>query len=212
MGYITIEITSEDNLSIQKPKYLTWLYPIEIKSHSQKTKIKHIIRIRSFGFQTFIIKNISSSFIDNCQCQPELLVPYINHSLDWAIRFICKTCGKSYYCQCFRKALDIYHNKAISEYSRGGSIIHQFIADYNETSFRSGICHLCQDINSDLFYCHPMYGSKLRLNRPLHNESSNQKNISQYDAENEIRDILGIPRINDGWISEVELLNIIRNF
>ncbi len=91
-------------------------------------------------------------------------------------------------------------------------MIYQFIADYNETSFRSGICHLCQDINSDLFYCHPMYGSKVKVHYgPYIMRVATEKNISQYDAENEIRDILGIPRINEGWSSEVELLNIIRN-
>ncbi|NIM04544.1 MAG: hypothetical protein GTN65_02750, partial [Armatimonadetes bacterium] len=34
--------------------------------------------------------------------------------------------------------------------------------------------------------------------------------ISRREAENEIRNVLGIPGIGEGWISEVELLNMVR--
>jgi hypothetical protein len=38
-----------------------------------------------------------------------------------------------------------------------------------------------------------------------------EKDIDKREAENEIREILGIPHISEGWISEVELLNIVRD-
>lgn len=67
-------------------------------------------------------------------------------------------------------------------------MIVQYIADYKETSFQSGICHLCRDINSALFYCHPMYGGKVKVHYGLYiMKVATEKNTNQYDAENEIR-------------------------
>ena len=38
-----------------------------------------------------------------------------------------------------------------------------------------------------------------------------EKNIGIRDAENEIRELVGIPRIGEGWLSEANLLKIVRD-
>ena len=56
-----------------------------------------------------------------------------------------------------------------------------------------------------------MYGSKALVNYgPYIYKTAAEKNISRRDAENEVRDILGIPRIGEGWLTEVELLHLVR--
>ena len=56
-----------------------------------------------------------------------------------------------------------------------------------------------------------MYGSNTKVHYgPYIKKLSIEKDIDESEAENEIRDILGIPRINEGWVSETELLNIVR--
>jgi len=38
-----------------------------------------------------------------------------------------------------------------------------------------------------------------------------EKGISIRDAENEVRDILGVPRVGEGWLTEAELLRLVRS-
>jgi very-short-patch-repair endonuclease len=89
---------------------------------------------------------------------------------------------------------------------------HKFIAAYQKSQFRESICHLCRDIPSEIFYCHPMYGSKVKVHYgPYIKRIAVEKNIEEHEAENEIRDILGIPHIGEGWVSERELLNMVKS-
>jgi len=57
-----------------------------------------------------------------------------------------------------------------------------------------------------------MYGSKVMVHYgPYIMRTATEKGIDKHEAENEIRELLGIPRISEGWISEAELLNMIRD-
>jgi hypothetical protein len=57
-----------------------------------------------------------------------------------------------------------------------------------------------------------MYGSKVLVHYgPYIYKIAAEKNISRRDAENEVRDILGIPRIGEGWLTEAELLRLVRD-
>jgi len=56
-----------------------------------------------------------------------------------------------------------------------------------------------------------MYGSKVKVHYgPYIKRIAIEKNINEHEAENEIRDILGIPHIGEGWVSERELLNMVK--
>lgn len=214
--FFTTVVTQRDNcteICFVPPTNLCWENPPEIKRISLKTIDKHTIRMRSLLLQAKDLVPVSYVFGAPCKCPSDLLLPYIDGVWDWALRFVCKVCGKSYFCECFRTALEKHYLKALSEqnhYAEGGWP-HKFIATYQQSQFREGICHLCLDVASDLFYCHPMYGSKVRVHYgPYIVRTAIEKDITQREAENEIRDLLGIPRIGEGWISEVELLNLVR--
>lgn len=216
LGYIVATIVTAPacEIRLETPANLLWLMPIEFKSQLLKTVQKNIIRMRSVGIQSDVIEGVSSALYPDCQCKSDSLVPYINGVWDWALRFICKICGRSYFCDCFKKAVDIYYPKALAEQSRygEGGWPQKFISAYKQSEFKSGICHICRDTPSELFYCHPMYGSKVMVHYgPYIVRTAIEKGISQRVAENEIRDLLGISHIGEGWISEVELLKMVRD-
>lgn len=221
LGWFEFTIaTKQDNaneIRFEKPVNLFCPGPLQVKQQSLKTITKHTVRMgwmSDLGISTNILIAIGDTLIPSCQCLPDYLAAYIGGVWDWTIKFICRACGKSYFCECFRPALEKHYSKALAErnhYSENGWP-NKFIATYKQTDFCEGICHICRDIPSELFYCDPMYGSKVMVHYgPYIMRTATEKDIDKREAENEIREILGIPHISEGWISEVELLNIVRD-
>jgi len=212
---IAVKHYTSPEIYLKQPVNLQCLQPIEVKQQPLKTVCKYIIRMRQVGLQANILAPvISNTLISSCNCSPDCLAAHTDGAWDWALRFICKICGKSHFCECFRTALEKNYLKALTERSHYGEDgwPHKFIASYQQSEFREGICHLCRDIPSDLFYCHPMYGSKVMIHYgPYIKRTAIEKDIDEREAENEIRESLGIPRISEGWISEIELLNIVKD-
>jgi hypothetical protein len=169
--------------------------------------------MRDIGLLTDILIPVADALVPLCDCPADFLVPHIDGVWDWALRFICKVCGKAYFCECFRTALDKHYPEAFSQrsqYGQGGWP-HKYIAAYEGSEFRDGICHLCSGVPSELFYCHPMYGSKVMVHYgPYIMRTAIEKGIDEREAENEIRELLGIHRIGEAWVSEVELLHMVQ--
>jgi hypothetical protein len=215
----TIVLKRDDSsrIHLEKPVNLICLMPLEVKEKHLKTVSQYTVRMgywEPVGLPADVFIPIGDVLVPSCQCHPDYLASYIDGVWDWAIRFICKVCGRSYFCECFRTALQKRYAEALekrSHYSESGWP-HRFIAAYQKSQFREGICHLCRDIPSELFYCDPMYGSNVKVHYgPYIKRTAIEKNIDEREAENEIRDLLGIPHISEGWVSEVELLNMIRD-
>ncbi len=210
---VTIVTPLKCEIQLESPVNLLWLGPVEIKKQTLKTIQKYIIHIHSVSIQAAVIEPISTILNAECDCNPDFLLPRIDGAWDWALRFVCKICGKSYFCECFRRALDIHYPRAVEQqkhYSERGWP-HRFISAYKQSEFKSSICHLCRDIPSDLNYCKPPYGSKVMIHYgPYIERIAIEKGINKREAENEIRDLLGIHRIGEGWISEIELLKMVQ--
>jgi hypothetical protein len=217
LGWLEFTIVSklDENsvIDFERPVNLHYQRPLEVKLKPAKTTSKYVIRV-SLGLPAEVLTPIGDALVPLCKCHPDYLAAYIDGVWDWTIRFICKICGKSYHCECFRPALEKHYLKALEEknpYTESGWA-HKFIAAYQKSEFRSGICHLCRDIPSELFYCHPMYGSNVKVHYgPYIKRIAVEKNIDEREAENEIRDLLGIPHIGEGWVSERELLNMVKD-
>ena len=59
-------------------------------------------------------------------------------------------------------------------------------------------------------YCHPMYGSSVMVYYGAYvKKTAIEEDIDEREAENKIRDMLGIPRIGEGWINETQLYKTI---
>ncbi len=220
LGWFGFTIVSRQNdspsIHFEKPVNLICSKPLEVKEKSLKTVSHYIVRMgywEPVGLPVETLTPISDALVPSCKCHPDYLAAYIDGVWDWTIRFICKVCGKSYFCDCFRPVLEKHYLKALelkNHYAESGWP-HKFIAAYQKSQFREGICHLCRDIPSEIFYCHPMYGSKVKVHYgPYIKRIAIEKNIDEHEAENEIRDILGIPHIGEGWVSERELLNMVK--
>ena len=213
---IVLKHNGSPGIHLEKPVNLICLKPLEVKEKSLKTVSRYTVRMgywEPVGLPVEVLTSIGDALVPLCKCHPDYLAAYIDGVWNWTIRFICKVCGKSYFCDCFRPALEKYHLKSLEEknhYSESGWP-HKFIAAYQKSQFREGICHLCRDIPSEIFYCHPMYGSNVQVHYgPYIKRTAIEKNIDEREAENEIRDLLGIPHIGEGWVSERELLNIVK--
>jgi hypothetical protein len=216
LGYFVISFTvskSSPDIQLHVPSSLRLIEPPEVSKKELKTVTRYTIRFRSVAISTALLGYAAKNLSENCTCPTETLVPYIDGFWDWALRFICKFCGKAYFCDCFGAALVkrcIEAKAQASNYSSEGWP-HRFLRAYRETGFRPKICHICTDSPSELFFCHPMYGSKVLVHYgPYVYKIATEKNISLRDAENEVRDILGIPRIGEGWLTEAELLHLVR--
>jgi hypothetical protein len=56
-----------------------------------------------------------------------------------------------------------------------------------------------------------MYGSIVKVHYGAYIEKfAISESISAHDAENKVREVLGVPRIGEGWISETQLFNLVR--
>ena len=57
-----------------------------------------------------------------------------------------------------------------------------------------------------------MYGSRIKVIYGAYiQKTSIEKSISERDAENEVREYIGVPRIGEGWVSETQLYKLIVN-
>ena len=220
LGWLEFTIVSklgkDSVIDFERPVNLNCQQPLEVKLKSAKTTCKYIVRMGwtgMFGLHVDVLTPVGNALLPTCHCPLDCLAAYIDGVWDWNIRFICKICGKSYYCDCFRPAFEKHSLKALEEKNHYAEIgwPRKFIAAYQKSQFRKGICHLCRDIPSEILYCHPMYGSKVKVHYgPYIKRIAVEKDIDEREAENEIRDILGIPHIGEGWVSERELLNIVK--
>lgn len=172
-----------------------------------KTIDKYKIRLHHIALPTDLLIPLHQSFNNPCDCPSDCLQGYIERVWDWVVRFKCRICGKTYLCDCYREAMRKHlpiAEKSSGEYSEDGWP-NRFIRTYKCGEFRKGICHLCRKIPSDITYCHEMYGNKFIVRYgPYVERLAIEKGISSYEAEDHLRDYLGLLR-GDKWISEIEL-------
>ena len=142
-----------------------------------------------------------------------MLSPVPPEPWDWWLPLGCKICGTRFFCECFRAALD---KEGENAEKRKGSYAeegwpHRFLADLRSAKFRSGICHICTGMPSDLRYCHEMYGSKIKVHYGFYIKKEVIENgLDERDAENVVREKIGVPKIGEGWISETQLFKIVQ--
>ena len=126
---------------------------------------------------------------------------------EWRQTFYNKITGEAYFWRCFERAL---RKSGFVAYHADHVHIKRAIGN---NAFKDGICHLCTNANSDLLYCHPMYGSIFKMRYGPYIEKTRIENdISEREAENIVREKKGVPKIGEKWISETLLFNYIAVF
>lgn len=187
--------------------------PPRILHKSSKTIDKYSIHLWDVALPTAFFTPVRKRFSDPCDCPSECLQSHIEHVWDWAIQFVCRICGKIYFCECFREAISKHLKKAmdLSEGYAEQGWPNRFIKAYERAGFREGICHICRKAPSDVVYCSEMYRNKFIVRYgPYIQRLAVEKDIDDREAEDQLRDLLGIQRSRK-WISEIELYNHVRN-
>ena len=141
--------------------------------------------------------------IVHCACPPEL-IRMIKFSPCAIANWMCVLCAKRYICSC----ADLYLNKLCQRerYDNSSYIELSQIAER-----RDSICHLCREIPSETQYRADFYGSVIKqFYSPYIMQEAVTKEVDQKEAENLVRDRLGVPRIGEGWVSEMMLIRTAR--
>ena len=174
----------------------------QIKIIKQKKAYKYIKIIDCINIPAkyFII---DSSIITSCECQNKYLYPtgklYRREYIVW----YCCICGKEYICSCFKKALENMKNYC------GPGQLKMLNNDLKNTTYKDKICHLCRNISSSIVYY--QYASHIGMYYiPYINREKYEYNIDYTDAENKVREIIGIPKIGEGWITQTQVYYIVK--
>jgi hypothetical protein len=232
---VVVPLEHGGDVTFVAPEHLRWLNPHpsfgtnfdsprspELDLRSLKTVSRVSIKLFDTVFPCRLLRPAREAFSSTCSCQPDLLTPYLDRNKKKLLEFVCAVCGKIHFCECFRGAMRKWYEEALAirDQYAPGSWPHLRCESYERAEFRKCICHLCRGIPSDLFYCAPMYGSEIRvrygpyIERIAADEGMETKwrggNMDQSEAENVLRDLLGVPRIGEGWLSEMELLRLVR--
>ncbi|MBI4238574.1 MAG: hypothetical protein HY696_09200 [Deltaproteobacteria bacterium] len=214
-----VQITESD---ILPPTHLKWIPMIfgggieryfKFRKTEQKTKNKYEVQIYRPKIPGDLLKLVYDRHFGKCDCPPEILTSVPPKTWDWWICYGCKICGTRFFCECFRLALSKEKENAEKcehAYAESGWP-HRFLADLRGKEFRPGICHICTDTPSDLGYCHEMYGSEIKVRYGCYiKKTAIETGSDEREAENIIREKIGVPKIGEGWISETQLYKVVR--
>jgi len=160
-----------------------------------KTKPEYIFKASETRINEDVLLKIYQSLPDNF----DVLMPSKLGVWEWRQTFYNIKTGGKFVCGCFKKAI-LLEDKRQRKHTADG------------ISFKDGICHLCTGIPSDLFYCHEMYGSPVKVKYGAYiKKTMIEKHIPEHKAENIIRAKIGVPLIGEGWISETQLFKRIQS-
>jgi hypothetical protein len=198
---------------VLQPSVMIWLpidygsgvlRTIKFKHITMKTRERYQIQILHPRVPSKVLQAVLEHFDKDCPCSSQHLRPVPMEVYEWRQPFGCVLCGKRYFCDCFRSAIEKSHEN--EDFSVANSQKHP-------VHYRAGICHLCTGKPSSLFYCSSMYGSAVKVRYGAYIEKfAIAESLSARDAENKVRDILEIPRIGEGWIGETQLFKLVRLF
>lgn len=209
--YVEFELSSDKHINlevteIKLPSFLK-LNSLEygngitrsynIKNSKLKTKNKTSIRLLSVEISLTLLKKLYSRMTPHIELLPSKLDVW-----EWRQTFYNKLTGESFFCSCFKDAIAKVEGLSITHSHIESALINN--------SFKESICHICTETNSDLMFCHTMYGSSFKQRYGAYiAKQAIQECISEKDAENKIRDLKGVARIGERWINETLLFNYI---
>lgn len=173
----------------------------KIKNRSLKTKNKSSINLLTVEFSRPLLEKLFSLAISP---EPESVLPSKLGVWEWRQTFYNKITGEVSFCSCFMDALESDYEPLSIKHSHLQRALKQ-------NSFKEGICHLCTKSNSDLAFCHEMYGSAFKVKYGAYiRKFEIQEGIDEKEAENKVRDLKGVARIGERWINETLLFNYIQ--
>lgn len=199
--------TIHDDYRTRKEKILKITYQKVYPANEKKLKT---ISKYTFKLGLVIFSDILQSIYNNIPDDFDMLLPS-NFALegDWRQTFYNIKTGESYFCNCFKKAIQ---NKPETKNSFRELQPHiKYALDNN--SYRMGICHLCtktmppkmNGINNSFSFART-YSAYIFKTMYKYKKEKTFK-----EAENIVRNIVGFPLIGAGWVSETDLYKRIKS-
>ncbi|MFT4792449.1 MAG: hypothetical protein ACI9ZM_000587 [Paracoccaceae bacterium] len=192
-----ISIKSGHNINFRH--WLAGYDPQPIVTHKEMKKWdRYSIRLSGVQVESTAI-SIDDAIIDGCTCQPETLKPTYGPLL----RFKCFICANLYMCECF-------HGIAENLVTRKNYSNEAFQELLLTTPYKRDICHLCRDIPSTTIFNHGGQTDAEKYYSIYAKSFRYRLGFDERDFYNSMRDRLGIPRVGEGWISEMNLVRLVR--
>lgn len=134
----------------------------------------------------------------NCDCPDCAIVPHLGGEVP---TFVCAICGKRSWCSCMTGVVSILQNR--QGYDTKG--INDLVRKSNA---RDGACHLCRGVPVSSPGTADEGGVKGLMQRyyVYRHMAAIENGFDWKAGENSLRDRLKLPRIGEGWVSEVGLL------
>ena len=146
---------------------------------------------------------ISADDCQHCACPTEYLRP-VTISPSLVLNWLCICCGKQYLCECYRGVVE-----KLSALDNRDTKHHLDLRQ--AAAYRENVCHLCRDMPAQVSLRSDMYGGPIyQKYSPYIQMEAVLHEIDYRDAENRVRDRLGIPRIGEGWVNEMLVVNTVR--
>lgn len=198
------------------PMHPYWNKPVfEYKYTKMKTKEKHEFSFRDFGAfsDDATLQKDLSKITEDCPCNPGHYLIRFSHYSSF-LCYVCPICGKQYYCDCFLPVRQLWYDSS-NQIQRGFPEV-DLNADY-----RHAICHVCRDEIPPPVFINKIYASFFmqRYAPWVYRDVFLRYNLSGYislkspeirEAENSLRERLGVYRIGEKWISETAMYRLIR--
>lgn len=173
---------------------------IKVKNHKLKTKNRVTIELLHLTVNQEILVKISN-LLHTVNIN---LIPSKLNVWEWRQTFYNKISGESFLCKCFENAINI---DGLSLSQQTHQHVKKALQNY---SFKENICHMCRNINSDLFYCSPMYCSSFKVKYGAYIKKIEiERSLDKREAENMVREMKGVAKIGERWINETLLFNYI---
>lgn len=180
------------HLTLHPIRYANEGRTVKFRRQSMKTRERYHIELLNPSIPARLFASAAALHRCGSSCGRSLLDAAIDGVWDWKLRFVCRVCGRAFHCSCFERA--------IRGLSTDGAKADPRI------EFLPKLCHLCTGKPSNLEFCHPMYGSSVLVRYgPYIRKLEHEEGLLQRDAENRVRELLGIPKIGEGWISDAAL-------
>jgi hypothetical protein len=181
------------------------------KKKALKTKPKYYFNLSAVGILRDILEKIYEMLPDDFDM---LLPSNFSPEGDWRQTFYNIKTGESFFCSCFRTAIEI-------ERSSFHLKIHHPHIKYAmaNNSYKDDICHLCTKVppprsrfNSTFSGIYGQYIYKVAIeNGYLTAVTPEECKKTMKNAENIIRKLVGFPLIGEGWVSETDLYKRIKS-
>jgi hypothetical protein len=176
---------------------------VEFKAMHQWNRITFRFDSLCINSELLPIKKVDC---EHCNCPESYLRPIPISSLAFLVpNFMCICCGRKYVCSCSKEYLDILGKRESYDNSN-----IQMLA--NEAVFRSATCHICRNKPSEIKFTTSQNSSVIAQHYyPYILQEASLQGVDIRAGENLVREKLGIPRIGEGWVNEMLLVNTIKH-